>query len=261
MGALMITALLSTSRLCTAQAQSPAPADPEATDAAAPADPTGAKCAYQRKEHPDYILWVCNPEGTAPSSEASLLWVRTNAAGAEVLTSVWHGAASELVRRADDIISTHKKSHERCQRYVHLARADGRRMTWNVGTQGMLSGWDRMSASGAGRLCYAAEPGSADFVIVWSDGNRRLPNAFTVQVPSTSDDRDSPVPRSTGRPARAARGTPADLAVAVYRVDPGMDNSILRLGLSLFNAPAAAASPTARASAFDDALRYVRTLP
>jgi hypothetical protein len=223
-------------------------------------DPAGTKCAYQRKEHPDYILWVCNPEGTAPSTEGSLLWVRTNAAGAEVLTSVWHGASTELVRRADDIITTHRKSHARCERYVHLARADGRSMTWNVGTSAMISGWEKASSS-TRRLCYAAEPGSADFVVVWSDGSNRLPNAFTVQVPSTADDRDTKTPRGTGKPARAARGNPSNLAISVYRVDPGMNNSILRLGLSVFSAPSTNSTASERASAFDNALRFLRTLP
>lgn len=199
-----------------------------------PAAVTAVKCAFQQEEQPRYILWLCNPEGTATSQEGSVLWVRTNAAGAEVMTTVWHGSSEELLSRSTAIIDRHQRAHHGCRHFVHIARANGGRLiAWNTAPRAALSALKAVAAP-ATTLCYAQEPGSADYVVLWASDINRLPNAFTVSIPASADS-TAPAPLTPGVP-KLEPSSGLRVALGVYRVDPGMDNSILRLGLSVFSA-------------------------
>jgi hypothetical protein len=209
-------------------------------------------CAYQRKSHPAYIMWICNPEGTEASTEGSILWLRRNAGGAKVMTSVWRGPSLDLVHQAEDIITRHERRHARCQGYFHVARARGREISWNVGTPAMIA--DVRAFSGTGEVCYAPEPGAADYIVFWSENAGGLPEAFTVDIPPGVE----PDPGSVDAP-RAGDGEPATSSIAVYRVDPGMNHSIVRIGLAVFTPRDAAdgADGAPVATGFTQALRFV----
>jgi hypothetical protein len=196
--------------------------------------PDDLQCAYQRQNHPEYILWICNPEGTAPSVEGSVLWVRRNEAGAEILTSVWHGPSSDLAARAEAIISTHRDSNARCERYVYLAQATESGLHWNTATRSMADYVTGAGPSGSS-VCYAPEPGAADFVIVWGARVDVLPNAFSVQIPvQAGEEGDLPPEPRNPHPLVVPDADPISIALSVYRVHPGLDNTILRLGPSVF---------------------------
>jgi hypothetical protein len=207
-------------------------------------------CAYQRKSHPAYIMWICNPEGTEASTEGSILWLRRNVAGAEVMTSVWRGPSLDLVHQAEDIITRHERRHARCQAYFHVARARGREISWNVGTRAMIA--DVRAFSGTAEVCYAPEPAAADYIIFWSENAAGLPEAFTVDIPPGLQ----PGPSGSLDAPRAGDGEPASWRIAVYRVDPGMNDSTVRAGLAVFT-PSDAADGAPGATGFTQALRFV----
>lgn len=234
-----------------------AAAQPITQPAAVPASSDQLQCAFQRKEYPEYILWVCNPEGTAASLEGSVLWLRTNAAGAEVLTSVWHGSSTEMVKRSESIISSHTRENSRCRSYVHLARAQRGDVDWNLGTPSMIGALKAMGRGNPPGVCYTAEPGAADFIAVWSETADALPNAFTVDIPTTAHGADIP-----GRqPERTPEPVANTIIVNVHRVEPGMDNTILRLGLTVFAAGPVGRSATESIAPVERALRFLAQGP
>jgi hypothetical protein len=235
---------------------SEATAQPASTDA----DSTRVQCAYQRKNHPDYVLWICDPEGTSHSRHGSVLWLRKNEAGADVLTRVWEGPSTELVDRAEDIISRHRRTTAHCQRYVHVALARQRAVTWNAAGAGMLPSLRSAFDPKRSGVCYTAEPGIADFVLVWSDRADGLPNAFTVQVPERVEPAGDARRGKTGTRQMPPEVHGTAVALGVYRVDPGMDNSILRLGLGVFPpAPTAPGASKTRGSTLAGALEFLAT--
>lgn len=225
---------------------------------AEPAPDRSVKCAFQQEDQPSYILWLCNPEGTAPSEEASVLWVRTNAAGAEVMTAVWHGESDELLARSGTIIERHRRAHAGCKHFVHLARARGRQITWNTAPPGAVAALKAAAAPDTA-VCYAQEPGSADYVILWATRSAELPNAFTVVIPGSADT-SAPSSLTPGLPRRAVPG-PSRPVLAIHRVDPGMDNSILRLGLSVFSIQERQHGSNVQASPFAAALSFLGRTP
>jgi hypothetical protein len=235
-----------------------ATAQPTTQPVAVPAASDQLQCAFQRKDHPDYILWVCNPEGTATSLEGSVLWLRKNAAGAEVLTSVWHGSSTEMVKRSESIITSHTRENSGCRYYVHLARAQRRRVAWNLGTPSMIGALRMAGRGNQPRGCYTAEPGAADFIVLWGETADALPNAFTVDIPTTAHGADLP-----GRqPDRTPEPVANTVTVNVHRVEPGMDNTVLRLGLTVFAAgPVVAPSAAEPVSPVERALKFLAQGP
>jgi hypothetical protein len=219
------------------------------------------RCAFQRKGHPDYILWVCNPDGTAHSRDSVILWTRRTQSGARVMTEVWNGPTKDLLKQAETVIAHHERSHAHCDRYFHLARTQDRGMDWNVGSAGVRTWLASGPPAPLARLCYSTHPAAADFVIVWGDAGARMPNAFTVDVPTTTDGFEE----GDGRPreadaGRAAAGTP--LSVSVYRVQPGLDGTIVRLGTAVFTSAEVDAGDGPRGpDALLGALRFLATMP
>jgi hypothetical protein len=108
------------------------------------------------------------------------------------------------------------------------------------------------------QLCYTAEPAAADYVVVWGVPGAPMPYAFTVDIPMQpgGSGKDGMAADSDG-PADAP-ASPRDVDVAVYRVEPGMDGSVVRLGLSVFGvASRDVMTQTSPAPAFEAALRYL----
>lgn len=211
-----------------------------AQEAAPAAETKAPRCAFQPRDYPDYILWTCNREGTAHAETGVVLWTRTNGAGAEVLSEVWKGPITELASGAEAIIGAHRKSHARCVHYFHLALTEDRSPVWNRATRGFAT-WLRSEARQRfPELCYVSQPAAADFIIVWGAPGAAMPLAFTVDIPTSSPPASvQPVAPDPLGPTIAQAGARA-VALSVYRVETGLDGSIVRLGLSLFSTTAAA---------------------
>jgi hypothetical protein len=235
-------------------------ATPVAAQSAKSQDEPGLQCAFQRKEHPEYVMWICNAEGSAYARDGQVLWMRTTGAGARVTSRVWSGPAKELVSRGEAIIQAHVAAQSRCARYYHVAQAGARAPGWNIAPASMR-GWIASQASRRfPHLCYAADPGAADVILVWGGPSDRLPDAFSVDIPWETGPEASPLRSSERRDTVAgAAMDPPSLKLSAYDVRPGMDDSVIRLGLSLY-ASESGAAPGTRAdwsAALEAALRAV----
>lgn len=228
-------------------AHAQAPPDP-ATDAP-------PSCALGRRDHPDYIIWICDDEGKAYAPTVSIFHARTVNGRTRVVSRIWSGALADLLRRADVVLEAHDRAHAACTSYFHLARAEGRAADWNTASPAMREWWIHEGSVRFPFLCYSPEPAGADFIIAWSAA-AALPDAFSIEIPL----------RVT--PARAARPLPAEAAstqevsaLAVYRVREGFDGAVVRLGPSIFASAAAEGEPPSAAGRLAAALRFLAVLP
>jgi hypothetical protein len=147
---------------------------------------------------------------------------------------VWSGPLSDVVARADELITAHRAESARCERYFHLANRDAGGTTWNAASEGMRAWWlDEGTARFPG-LCYTSEPGNADVVFVWGARASDLPNAFTLELPAPGRETAPAGPSLTG----ASLG-----ALAVYSLQEGLDGDVVRLGTTLYSTESPADSP------------------
>jgi hypothetical protein len=223
--------------------------------------PERPRCAYQRAGYPEYVLWICDGEGKAITNRTSILYVRTNRSGAEVVARVWSGPLSELVRRAESIIGSHARAHARCASYFNLARAGRPAPSWNVASRSMRDWWEREGATRFSSVCYAAEPSHADFIVMWTDNDVSLPDAFSVELPAAGSQAE---PDGAGAPAmnlpRDAAGC-VQSALAVYQVNPGFDGAVLRLGPTVLAFDREPPQPGDDGDPLVLALEFLSTLP
>jgi hypothetical protein len=253
-----MVACVSAAGVASAAAQSTA----SGASAAAPTS-DAPRCAFQRKGHPGYVVWICNESGSGHDGAARILRLRTNAAGVETVIPVWTGPLHDIAKHADAIIVKDEQAHAGCSRYFHLARAGQPETTWNAATEAMRDWIDNAARQQHPQLCYSVDPRAADFVIIWSESAEGLPFAFTEvprgrSAPQSTGDRSASSP-ATGDPTPALAGArESEMALAVYPVESGMDGTVVRLGRSLFvadqSATPAASSATAGLAA---ALRFL----
>jgi hypothetical protein len=226
--------------------------------AQAPRDPSPdapPSCALGRRDHPDYIIWVCDDEGKVYAPTASIFHARTVNGRARVVSRIWSGALADLLRQADVVLEAHDRAHAACTHYFHLARAEGRAADWNTASPAMREWWIHEGSVRFPALCYSPEPAGADFIIAWSDA-AALPDAFSIEIPL----RVAPAPAARPLPAPAA-STRDVSALAVYRVREGFDGAVVRLGPSIFASPAAEGEPPSGAGRLAAALRFLALLP
>jgi hypothetical protein len=226
--------------------------------AQAPADPSAdapPSCALGRRDHPAYIIWVCDDEGKAYAPMASIFHARTVNGRTRVVSRIWIGALADLLRQADAVLEAHDRAHAACTHYFHLARAEGRAADWNTASPAMREWWIHEGSVRFPALCYSPEPAGADFVIAWSAA-AALPDAFSIEIPL----RVTPA-RAAGPLPAAAVSTKDVSALAVYRVREGFDGAVVRLGPSIFASPAAEGESPSGAGRLAAALRFLAVLP
>lgn len=223
-----------------------------------PRDPAASEppsCALGRRDHPDYVIWICDEEGKAYAPVASIFHARTVNGRTRVVSRIWTGALGDLARQADAVLAAHDRAHAACTHYFHLARAEGRATDWNTASPAMRQYWIREGSIRFPALCYSPEPAGADFIIAWSAA-AALPDAFSLEIPA----RVTPARAARPLPASAA-STPDAAALAVYRVHEGFDGAVVRLGPSIFASPASDRPPPSGAGRLAAALRFLSELP
>lgn len=211
-------------------------------------------CALGRRDHPDYVIWICDDEGKAYAPIASIFHARTVNGRTRVVSRIWTGALGDLARQADIVLASHERAHAACTHYFHLARADGRATDWNTASPAMREYWVREGSVRFPALCYSPEPAGADFIIAWSAA--ALPDAFSLEIPA----RVTPARAAQPLPALAV-AAPGAAALAVYRVHEGFDGAVVRLGPSIFASPPSEREPPSAAGRLAAALRFLSDLP
>lgn len=211
-------------------------------------------CALGRRDHPDYVIWICDDEGKAYAPIASIFHARTVNGRTRIVSRIWTGALGDLARQADAVLAAHDRAHAACTHYFHLARADGRATDWNTASPAMREYWIREGSVRFPALCYSPEPAGADFIVAWSTASA-LPHAFSLEIPA----RVTPARSVQPLPAPAASTDAA--ALAVYRVHEGFDGAVVRLGPSIFTSPASDREPPSGAGRLAAALRFLSDLP